>query len=134
MNWDAQTEINQWGRDLTRLPQLLQDAAKQTNDKSANDMARRLKRNVPTGPDTPHLKDTIKIVDGDASKFEKIVSIGDSSTPYTWALEFGHNAGGNGGTHVPPVKFFGPVVRIIRKKHRSAMRRAIRKALKVVFP
>lgn len=134
MNWDAQTEINQWGRDLLRLPQLAQDAAKQVNEKSANDMARRLKRNVPTGPDTPHLKDTIKIVDGDASKFEKIVSIGDASTPYTWAVEFGHNASGNGGTHVPPVKFFSPVVRIIRKKHGAAMRRAIRKALKVVFP
>lgn len=131
-SWNAKTEIAKWNSQIANVPKALKDAANDANTKSQEEFAKRLYRAAPLGDAPDHLRNTIQKKDGDASKLEKIVSIGSAALYYIIPLEFGHKA--KGGKFVPGVRFFRSVRTIMRKKHRNRMRTNLRRALKKVFP
>lgn len=132
VGWTATTEIARWNSQVRNLPASVNAAAKTAIDQSAKETERRLFRATPLGPGSDHIRGTIEVVDGDTATLEKVVRIGDSALEYAIPLDFGHVTAG--GTHVAGTKFFRSVRTVMRKKHRARMRRAIRKALKAVFP
>jgi hypothetical protein len=131
VSWSARQNTQQWLAQMYRVPQLVKDEINKTNEKAAKQVGQRVKGNIPVHPKAPHLKDTIVVAQGDARLLEWTVDVGNSSVPYAGPLEYGHRT--KQGAHVPAVKFFWPVVRIVNKLHRQRMRRAIRKAVKTIF-
>lgn len=129
--WNANSEIAKWNQQISNLPHQLRDAVKDANTKSQDEFAKRLNRATPLGNDQDHIRSTIKKSDGDASKLEKVVTIGSAALYYIIPLEFGHKLGSK---FIPGARFFRSVRTIMRKKHRNRMRTAIRKALKAVYP
>lgn len=131
MRWNANMEIGRWAAQLRNTPQALQEAALKANTDSQKEHVKRLRRAAPLGDGPKHIRDTIDATDGDASKMEKVVSIGSADLDYILALEFGHK---NGSEFVAPTRFFRAVRTIMRKKHARRTRTALRKAIKKVFP
>ncbi len=128
---DANTQIAAWNSQMARVPAALKNAAKDANEKSQAEAVKRLYRATPLGPGADHIRNTIEAADGDASKLEKIVRIGSAALEYAIPLEFGHMLGSK---LIPGTRFFRSVRRIMVKKHRARMRRAIRNALKAMHP
>lgn len=106
----------------------MREAIKAVNDRIAAEHAARLAIAVPRGaPERGHIVASIKVTDG-ANEFEKRISIGSQASPYAGPLEFGHK--NKDGTRSRPVKFFFPLAKIMRRKYRAALVRAVRKVLR----
>ncbi len=104
-----------------------QASARKISEKSANQLAARLKTTIPLGPDrNGHIRDTITVSAVDADTWE--VSIGGGSFIYAGHLEFGHKA--DNGVTIPPEKVFYPAVKIQNKKHGRAIRALFRRVLR----
>lgn len=106
----------------------MREAIKAVNDRIAAEHAARLAIAVPKGaPERGHIVSSIKVTDG-ANEFEKRISIGSQQFPYAGPLEFGHRM--KDGSRSRPVKFFFPLAKIMRRKYRAALIRAVRKVLR----
>lgn len=124
-------ETARWAAQIRNVPTAVQEGAKKAITDSQKEHVKRLNRATPLGEGPEHIRNTIEARDGDASKLEKIVTIGSDDLEYALALEFGHK---NGSTFVPGTRFYRSVRTIMRKKHGRRMRTALRKAMKKVFP
>ncbi|QDK32674.1 HK97 gp10 family phage protein [Sphingomonas sp. IC081] len=113
---------------LGRMSGAVRSAIDDVNRKTATAMAKRGKVITPRTEDAPHLADSIKVESGDSRLMEYTVSVGSDALYYAVPLEFGHI--GRDGTHVAANPFWVPLTRIFRKRHKSSLRRAVRKALK----
>ncbi|WP_334185088.1 hypothetical protein [Novosphingobium sp.] len=123
--------IDDFTRRLGMLPSIVRDTIDDTNRRSATAMAKRGRQIAPRSEHGPHIADTIKVEAGDPRLMEQVVSIGSTPLFYAIPLEFGHVAAD--GSHVPANPFWVPLTKIFRKRHRTALRRAMRKALKEVL-
>lgn len=111
---------------LNAMPKKVEDAMKAVVEKTADDTVKRLKIVAPVHPDAPHLRDTIRKEKGkDDLTYE--VKVGSSTLIYAPFVEFGHRKHGK---HVPAQPFFFPTIKIMRRRFRQRLIRAIRKALK----
>jgi len=123
-------DIDAFNARLGRLPAAVRTAIEDTNSRYATLMAKRGQKIAPRDEDGPHIADTIKVAPGDPRLMEHVVSVGSTELPYGVPLEFGHVAAD--GSHVPANPFWVPLTKIFRKRHRNALRRAMRKALRGV--
>lgn len=106
----------------------MREAILAVNERIATAHAARLAITVPKGsPHRGHILSSIRVRTG-ANGFEKVISIGSEAFPYAAPLEFGHK--NKDGSRTPPVKFFFPLARIMRRKYRAALIRAVRKVLR----
>lgn len=121
-------EIDAFVRRLGGMGAAVRDAIEEVNRKTATAMMKRGKAITPRSEDGPHIADSIKVETGDSRLMEYTVSVGSDALYYAVPLEFGHVA--RDGTHVPANPFWVPLTRIFRKRHRTSLRRALRKALK----
>ena len=97
-------------------------------EKTAKELAARIKAAVPLGPpENGHIRDSVEAVQVDADTWK--VTIGDTAREYAAALEFGHAAGING-DRVPPQKVFFPSVRIMNRQFGRAIRRTFRRIIR----
>jgi HK97 gp10 family phage protein len=113
---------------LRAIPQAVRDAAKAANEKAAAETVARLKLTVPHGPDKRgHIVDSIRMEPG-RHDLEVVIKVGSEAVPYAAPLEFGHK--NKDGSRTRPTKFFFPTIKVMRKKWRARMQRAIRAALK----
>ena len=109
---------------LAALPAQVREAARQANQKSAQEFVDKLHATVPH--DTGDLDSTIRIIAG-KTETGFGVAVGDAAHPYATAVEFGHMDHGH---HVPPRPFFFPALRVLRKRFRSRCQRAANAAIK----
>lgn len=125
--WSLNIDMRQFADDLRRLPSQMHDAAASVNKKSADEFERTVRRNMPHSDEGPHIADTIEHTLGDAKYAEHIVSIGNDQLPYGAALEFGHTLNGQWieGAHV-----WQPSKKLVVRKHRKALVRALRKLIR----
>lgn len=123
-------DIDAFVRKLGGMGAAVRQAIDDVNRKTATAMLKRGKVITPRNDDAdgPHIADTIKVEIGDSRLMEYTVSVGTDALYYAVPLEFGHVA--RDGTHVPANPFWVPLTRIFRKRHRTSLRRALRKALK----
>ncbi|WP_395444051.1 hypothetical protein [Caulobacter sp. UC70_42] len=106
----------------------MREAILAVNERIATQHAARLAITVPKGsPYRGHIVSSIRVKTG-ANGFEKVISIGSEAFPYAAPLEFGHR--NKDGSRTPPTKFFFPLVRIMRRKYRAALIRAVRQVLR----
>jgi hypothetical protein len=113
---------------LRAIPIAVREAAKATNEKVAAETVARLKLTVPHGPDKRgHIVDSIRVEPG-RHELEVIIKVGSEAMPYAAPLEFGHK--NPDGSRTAPSKFFFPVIKIMRKRWRARLIRAIRSAYK----
>lgn len=122
------SQIAAFNAKLATLPAAVRDAIEDTNSRYATLMGKRGKKIAPRGEDGDHIADTIKVEPGDPDLMEHVVSVGSDELSYGVPLEFGHVAAD--GSHVPANPFWVPLTKIFRKRHRTALQRAMRKALK----
>lgn len=125
-------QIRAFAARLGAMPAILRDSIREANVKSANETARTGKRVAPRSPDGPHIGDSIVITSGNPNLMEKVVSIDGAADDYAGPLEWGHVAAD--GSHVPANPWWIPLARVMNKKHRGRLQRALRKALRVAFP
>ncbi len=106
----------------------MREAILAVNERIAAQHAARLAITVPKGaPERGHIVSSIRVSTG-KNGFQKSISIGAAGFPYAAPLEFGHR--NKDGTRTRPVKFFFPLARIMRRKYRAALFRAVRKVLR----
>ncbi len=116
-------------RKLEQLPTVLKDELRAAVEQSANEMADRVRNNLPTGPDERgHIRDSVRVSDG-KHELAKKVTMGGEGFEYGPALEFGH---ANGSKHTPGVPVFFPARRVSSKRHRARVRRAYRRGVKKI--
>ncbi|MYL98409.1 hypothetical protein GR702_11605 [Novosphingobium sp. FGD1] len=124
------TQIDAFVAKLGRMAPAVRQGIDDVNRKTAAAMMKRGKIITPRNDDAdgPHIADTIKVETGDSRLMEYTVSVGSDALYYAVPLEFGHVA--RDGSHVPANPFWVPLTRIFRKRHKTSLRRALRKALK----
>jgi hypothetical protein len=120
--------------DIAKVPAALKTAAFDSVDKSAAQMEKIAKFATPVDDKShgTHIRDSIRTENGDASIHERLVTIGDAAHEYVLPLEYGHVA--PDGSHVPANPFWIPSTRKVNKAHKGRIARAIRKALRGMFP
>ena len=121
-------EIDAFAARLGRMGPAVRRAVGDTNHRIATAMAKRGKIITPRSDDGTHIADSITVETGDARLMEYTVAVGSAALIYAVPLEFGHVA--RDGSHVPANPFWVPLTRIFRKRHRSGLRTALRKALR----
>lgn len=125
--WSMSIDMRQFADDLRRLPAKMHDAAEAANVKHAREFERTVRRNMPRSDEGPHIADTIELTKGDPKAAEYVVSIGNDQLPYGAALEFGHNLNG---TWIEGAHVWQPAKKLIVRKHRKALVRALRKLIR----
>jgi HK97 gp10 family phage protein len=123
-HWSGLTELN---RAIDALPAKAKAAIKATTEKTGQEMAKRVTAAMPTGPDAPHAKNTVRVERG-RTELSVDVIVGDDGSPYWPHVEFGHMT--ENGVHVPPQPVFYPAARIFRRRYRNRMSRLFRKLVK----
>lgn len=126
----AQMDTTVYKSLLRRTKKAYEKAANDANKQSAAFHAKKLKKNVPKSAHAPHLGDTIQTFAGNASKHEHGLSIGSTALPYAAALEFGHRLKGK---WIEGVRYYIPLVVLMRKSHKSRVTRLVNKALKPLW-
>lgn len=122
-------EIDAFVARLGRMAPAVRSAIDDVNRKTATAMMKRGKIITPRGDDNgQHIADSIKVEIGDSRLMEYTVAVGTDALHYAVPLEFGHVA--RDGTHVPANPFWVPLTRIFRKRHKTSLRRVLRKAFK----
>jgi len=110
---------------LAKQPAAMREAIRLANNRTALAHAARLRRNVPKGsPNRGHIVSSVRVRAG-SNDLEVIVSVGSPEFPYAAALEFGHK--NRDGSQTAAVKYYFPLVKLMRRKHRAALIRAARK-------
>lgn len=106
----------------------MREAIKAVNDRMAAQHVARLMIAVPKGsPYRGHIASSIRVITLDDG-MTKIIRIGNyAAFKYAAPLEFGHR--NRDGSRTPPNPFFFPVARIMRRKYRPALVRAVRRVL-----
>jgi len=130
MKWSANIDLRQFNDDMRKLPAQISQAAEKVNQREAARFYADIKRNAPRSETGPHIADTVKLETGDATKHEYVVSIGDDVLVYAAPMEFGHTLNG---IWIEGKRFWYPAKVLSARRHRRALARAIRKALKEVF-
>jgi hypothetical protein len=106
----------------------MRDAIKAVNERQAAAHVARLQLAVPKGsPYRGHIASSIRVItlnDG----MTKVIRIGSQAFKYAAPLEFGHR--NKDGSRTPKNPFFFPVARIMKRKYRAALTRAVRKVLR----
>jgi HK97 gp10 family phage protein len=119
--------LERWNAAVAKMAEAPKAAINEVLEKNSGEFADRLRNNIPK--ESGDLATTI--VDAKGPKaLSRVVSVGNSEHPYAAALEFGHM---DKGVHVPAKPFFFPLLRVMRKKLRSRMRRVIKKAAAACF-
>lgn len=114
---------------LAQQPARMREAIIAVNERLAVEHVARLMAVVPKGsPYRGHIASSIRVITLDGG-LTKIIRIGNHSTyKYAAPLEFGHR--NKDGSRTPPTPFFFPLARIMRRKYRAALIRAVRKVLR----
>lgn len=141
--------LDKLNKRLNAIPKAAKQAMQPALMKAANQMAADMRAAVPV--DEGDLKDSIAVTPGGQStppysqpggqtvvpELTAMVTAGNSAVRYPHLVEFGtaphENAGQFPGTEHPGTQaqpFFWPAVRLNKKKATSAIKRAIRKAVK----
>lgn len=116
---------------LKRFPQAAREEMRKANHKSADDFADLLGRVIVKGdPARGHLADTIRKDESGGSDIAAAVSIGDAAHPYPLHLELGHRAAD--GSQVAGKPAIIPARRIVAKRHKGRVSRALSKAIKSI--
>lgn len=131
--WTADTsEIARWSREIAKLPVAFKEAVYNTIDTSIADLEATVQRSIPESADAPHLRNSIKIVEGNPDIHERSVTVGDAALDYAIPLEFGH--ANKDGSHTPGNPFFIPSARVVNKRHKGRMKRSLRAVFRKFYP
>jgi hypothetical protein len=123
-------DVSAFNRKAFALPDEARKAMMDTIVKSTDEAVNKIKNNLPTGPErNGHIRDTVKAERGRTVMTIDVV-MGSAEQPYPAGLEWGHMVHGK---HVPAQPVFFPAIKIVRKKHRARMRRAIKKVIATLF-
>lgn len=123
------TGLEEMRKTIAALTKEVREELQAANEKSADELVKRIKRSIPEGPpENGHLRDTVRKEPG---RHDLSISVkeGDEAHDYAAPLEFGHKTHG---VHVAPQPHFFPSAKIEHKKHRGRATRAINKAIKKV--
>lgn len=112
---------------LAQQPAKMREEIVRVNDRIAMEHVARLMAVVPKGsPYRGHIQSSIRVLTLDGGLTKKI-RIGNVGFKYAAPLEFGHR--NRDGSRTPATPFFFPLARLMRRKHRPALRRIVRKVL-----
>lgn len=106
----------------------MREAIIAVNERMTAQHVARLIATVPKGsPYRGHIASSIRVITLNGG-LTKIIRIGNQAFRYAAPLEFGHR--NKDGSRTPPTPFFFPVARIMRRKYRPALQRAVRQVLR----
>lgn len=113
---------------LKRMPPVAKGIIAQAITKSGDEAEKLVRRNVPVSDEAPHIRDTIARTQKQLSASIAVGSVIRPAAP----LEFGHKDH-RSGKKIKAVPFFYPALKVVIKRHRGRVNRAISKAVKTVF-